>query len=62
MVSSLETPSTISATSMPKVLASESLVTSVSSNTSCITAAMMDWWSMRMEARMLATARGWVMY
>ena len=43
MTSSLETPSTISATSAPKVLARESLVTSVSSITSCITAAMMDW-------------------
>ena len=60
IVASLETPSTISATSWPNARTSDSLATPVSSSTSCSTAAAMDFASMRMDARMSATAKGWV--
>ena len=43
IVASFETPSTISATSLPNVSASVVLDTPVSSSTSCRIAAMIDW-------------------
>ena len=57
---SLLTPSTSSATLVPNCAASASLAMPVSSITSCSSAAIRLWWSMRMSARMPATASGWV--
>ena len=59
--SSLETPSTISATGLPKVTSISFLVTEVSSITSCRSAAASPCASMRHCDRMLATASGCVM-
>ena len=61
MVASLLTPSTIWVTSRPKTVSSFCFVAPVSSITSCRRAAAMDRWSMRISARMLATASGCVM-
>ena len=62
MRSSLETPSTSSATGLPKVSEISSLVTEVSSVTSCSSAAIRVWPSRCQSARISATASGCEMY
>src|SRR5216117_651727 len=62
MRSSLETPSTSSATGLPKVSEISSLVTEVSSVTSCSSAAISVCPSRCQSARISATARGCEMY
>ncbi len=59
--SSLDTPSTMSATGLPNVFSSSPLVTEVSSITSCSNAAASPCASSRHCDRMLATASGCVM-
>ena len=60
--SSLETPSTMSATGLPKLRSSSDLVTEVSSITSCSSAAASPCASSRHCDRIDATASGCVMY
>src|ERR1043165_9428927 len=62
ILSSLETPSTSSATGLPKVSEISSLVTEVSSVTSCSSAAISVWPSRCQSARISATASGCEMY
>ena len=61
MADSLETPSTSSATGLPKRFPKVAFATAVSSITSCRRAAISVSWSMRICARMAATAKGWEM-
>ena len=61
ILSSLETPSTSSATGLPKFSLISVLVTAVSSITSCSSAAVSAWESRCHCARILATASGWEM-
>ena len=62
ILSSLETPSTSSATGLPNVSVISSLVTEVSSVTSCSSAAINVWPSRCQSARISATASGCEMY
>ncbi|CAB4630525.1 unannotated protein [freshwater metagenome] len=60
--SSLVTPSTIAATSLPKSFSTSAIVSSVSSTASWRSAAATVVSSRPISATILATARGWLMY
>jgi hypothetical protein len=61
MRSSLVTPSTMAAISLPKSRSTSPTVISVSSTASCSRAATTDTSSRPISATMRATARGWLM-
>ena len=61
MRSSLVTPSTIAATSAPKLRSTSAMVISVSSTASCSSAAATESRRGRCSATMRATASGWLM-